>query len=118
MSENTVKISKPVMVDGKTYESFTFDVFRTKHFRYMPDELYEVFVDQEEAKKSDKAEEQTREQKVLSMKLGFKMIPLIASICNVPEAVIDELEVDDMMKVMGAFNNFLAESSLLNDGKK
>jgi len=118
MVKKSVTISKPVTVGDKVYDTFTFDVFRTKHFKHMPDELYEVFVDQQEANKEGSTEEQSRENKIQSMKLGFKMIPLVASICNVPEEVIDELEIEDMMKVMGAFNDFLAESSLLSDGKK
>jgi len=122
--KNTVTLDHPVTVDGKVYDNLTFDKFRTKHFRYLPDEIYEMFVTQDEVKKPKEGEapeaevEETREQKIKSMKLGFQMIPLVAAICNVSEKVLDELEIDDTMKVMGAFNDFLSESSLLTDGKK
>jgi len=124
MVKKTVTIKHPVTIEGKIYDSLTFDKFRTKHFRHMPGGLYEIFLDQEEKGKAQEGQEAiaekeiTREEKIQQMKLGFEMIPLIASICNVPEAVIDELEIDDMMEVMGAFNDFLSGSSLLTDGKK
>lgn len=107
MKTKEVKIEHPVIVGGKTYDMLTLGTFRTKHFKYLPDEFFAY-----EKEDFDKL------TKVEKTKLSIKMIPLIAAMANVDQEVIDELEFDDTLKVMEAFSDFLGLLFLSTDGKK
>lgn len=109
MASKTVKVDlkEPVEVDGKVYSFVTIGKFKVKHFKYMPDEFYEMI--DKNPKKISQAQQ---------AKLGVKMIPLLAAMCNVTEDVFDEFDPDDIEGIMDAVGPFLEASLSSTSGKK
>ena len=97
--EITINLDFPVIVDGQEYKSITLKSFKAKHFKYLPDEFYEM------------ADDSGEKFSVVEMaKIAPKMIPLIAAMGDVLEEVVGEFEVADLFKVMGEFAPFLGQS--------
>lgn len=102
-----IELKTPVKVGDTTYTELKIGSFKTKHFKLLPDEAYEMGEDDsEQFSKPDQ------------IKIGFKMLPLIASMANVSEEVIDELEYDDALNVLQEFGSFLGELFSAKTGSK
>ena len=92
-----VKLQEPVEYDSKTYDHLEIGKFKAKHFRLLPKGM----LDMEEDAKMTTAE---------SLEVAMEMLPLIASMSNVPEEVIGELGISDLLEVVNQFGPFLEKS--------
>lgn len=101
MNEVKIDLKEPVEFDGKTYESLTLHKFKAKHFKALPSKFWDMVSELQEEDENKSAN---------GMKLAIDMMPLVAALSNVPEEVIDELSVSDLMKVSAELGPFLEGS--------
>lgn len=100
-----IVLKTPVIIKGKegqkdqTYTSLTLQRLKAKHLQFLPPEMFEM---------SGMNEKEIEENLDMVLKATGKMIPLIAGLAEVPEEVIGELEVDDLMEVANELGPFLS----------
>ena len=107
MDSVIVKLKNPVEFNKITYTELSIGKFRAKHFKYLPEEVFEFEYD--DPKLMNKKQ---------MLKLAIAMMPLIAAMANVPEEVVGELEVTDLMEVVDKIGPLLEASLPQKDGNK
>ena len=80
MADKTLQLKYPVKHDGKEYTELTFGRLKLKHLKILPTDFADKWANGE---------------------IEFQaIIPLLAGICNVPEEVIEEIDVESDMDVI------------------
>lgn len=97
MNSITIELKEPFDFKDQHYDKLTLGKFKAKHYQYIPDELFDQ-IDENDLSNADK------------IKIGLKMMPLIAAMADVPEEVIGELCPEDFNKIQESLGPFLEQS--------
>lgn len=85
-----------------------------KHLRLLPKSLMSTL------QTNDEKEEQ-KEERIKSIQQNFdfaEMFPFIASLANVSEDIIDEIDFEDLQLILEEVTVLVGESEIPQDGKK
>ena len=91
-----VKLKYPIKFEDKEYTELTFGRLKLKHIKNLPPGFVEKWENGE-------------------VELGV-IVPIIAGLANVPESVIDEIDIEDIDVIVKGFEDFFG-SSLDKAGK-
>lgn len=98
MGDNSVKVKLtiPISVENKKYESFDLSGFKVSHMQYIPDEVY-ALADTSTMTYKDK------------IKTGIALIPLIGKLADVDEEVIMQMSIQDMLMIVDNFYTYFSK---------
>lgn len=102
----TIQLSSPVEYKGKIYSTLFLTEFKAKHFKYLPEEIFELADNYGEGSGNNPE----NIPKGLVIKIASKMIPLIAAMANVDAELIGELSINDLINVVTKMFPLLAGS--------
>ena len=104
-----IDLSEPIECNGKTISKLEIGKFKAKHFKFLPEEIFEM---------TDDSGEQKQLSAKQSIDVAVKMLPLIAALSSVEESAIDELSISDLLEVVNQIAPFLESSLSPRSGEK
>jgi len=85
-----IKLNTPLSIDGKRYESLTFQSFKVEYLKHVTSDVQKI-IDAVDITATDK------------VAASIAMVPLLACLCDVPENVIQGVNVEDMSNIVDKF---------------
>lgn len=87
MEPKVIKLEEPLINEGQTVSEVTIYGLKAKHLRTVPAELFDG-----------------------TAKNPAAFIPIVASVTGLPEAVVDEMSLVDLVDIIGVISDFMAVS--------